>query len=486
MTAAATDRITGVFDVGIDDETLARAVLTYCLDSADAMMYALIRGTGSAAIALQLIHDSGPGNHEGVVAAACASLDTAFIDGITRWGRTVNSRGMSSFHGSLASWQQRLASLPCKDPEELRHWFTVDGTQWIIAPHHPYWPKQISDLSLRTDWATPLCLWGKGDPQALVSCPSPVAIVGSRGVSDYGRQCAYEIARQSARSGHLIVSGGAMGADAAAHWGAIAAMDEIGAPLAGRTVAVFAGGLNHIGPKANEKLFDSIENHSGALISELCPETVPEARRFLLRNRLIAALSSTLIVAQARIRSGALNTAGWANELNRTLYAVPGDITMPNNTGCNQLIQEGRAIIICSLGSTNELCHEAHRPHLDEGCGATESDNPKNNDIPASDNPQSRESQETDGQSFHSETVLKAIRQCHKRNGTANVDMILAILREQHGGEYSIASVMQELGALELAGRISVQPDGINVNRAVSKAKQRKNVSSHLVQESLL
>ena len=68
------------------------------------------------------------------------------------------------------------------------------------------------------------------------------------------------------------MSGGALGTDAAAHWGAIQAMDEIGTPLAGRTVAVFAGGLNYIGPKSNERLFETIINHSGALISELCPE----------------------------------------------------------------------------------------------------------------------------------------------------------------------------------------------------------------------
>ena len=67
------------------------------------------------------------------------------------------------------------------------------------------------------------------------------------------------------------MSGGALGTDAAAHWGAIQAMDEIGTPLAGRTVAVFAGGLNYIGPKSNERLFETIINHSGALISELCP-----------------------------------------------------------------------------------------------------------------------------------------------------------------------------------------------------------------------
>ena len=217
----------------VDEETLARAVLTYCLDSADAMMYALLKGTGSATSALQLIADCGPGKHEGVVTAACKALDAAFINGITRWGRTINARGMSSFHGSLALWQQRLATLPSHDPQQLECWFTAAGTQWIIAPHHPYWPSQLADLSLRTDWAAPLCLWGRGDPEAPVSCPKPVGIVGSRGVSDYGRQCAFELARQAARAGHTVVSGGALGPDAAAHWGALAAMDEVGAGISG-------------------------------------------------------------------------------------------------------------------------------------------------------------------------------------------------------------------------------------------------------------
>lgn len=87
----------------IDDETLARAVLTYCLDSADAMMYALIKGIGSATHTLQLLADSGPGNHENVTTAACKTLDAAFINGITRWGRSINSRGMASFHGAMVS-----------------------------------------------------------------------------------------------------------------------------------------------------------------------------------------------------------------------------------------------------------------------------------------------------------------------------------------------------------------------------------------------
>lgn len=133
----------------IDDETLARAVLTYCLDSADAMMYALIKGIGSATHTLQLLADSGPGNHENVTTAACKTLDAAFINGITRWGRSINSRGMASFHGAMVSWQHRLTTLPSTDPDELKDWFsrghTVDRrtTPSLLAfaarrPHHVY------------------------------------------------------------------------------------------------------------------------------------------------------------------------------------------------------------------------------------------------------------------------------------------------------------------------------------------------------------
>lgn len=158
---------TSVNATAIDDETLSRAVLTYCLDSADAMMYALVKGIGSATHTLQLLADSGPGNHESVATAAYKTLDAALINGITRWGRTINARGMASFHGAMVSWQHRLTTLPSTDPEELKTWFTANGTQWIVAPHHPYWPSQLADLTIHTDWAAPLCLWGKGDPPSV-------------------------------------------------------------------------------------------------------------------------------------------------------------------------------------------------------------------------------------------------------------------------------------------------------------------------------
>lgn len=353
----------------IDDDTLARAILTFCIDSADALLFATIKGSGNAVTALRLIADekSGTANRN--------RLDEAFATGTAKWGRTVNARGMSSFHHGLERWRERLHQLPSNDAHELKEWFTADGTQWIIGPASPYWPAQLDDLSIRKDWASPLCLWGIGEPSALTSCEHPLAIVGSRGADDYGRYAAKTIAKKAAEQGHLVVSGGAFGIDAAAHWGALDAMSGIGENESGRTVAIFAGGLNHIGPERNQPLFERIKASNGALISELCPDTIPEARRFLLRNRIIAALASAVVVAQARSRSGALNTANWAAELGREVYAVPGNINIPSNTGCNWLIRDQRATILTTVNAIDEICHERHAPeimHLEQRALATD------------------------------------------------------------------------------------------------------------------
>ena len=211
------------------------------------------------------------------------------------------------------------------------------------------------------------------------------------------------------------------------------------------------------GVKENNILPNETEvqgNHSGALISELCPGTVPEARRFLIRNRLIAALSSTLIVAQARARSGALNTAGWANELNRRVFAVPGDVTMPHNTGCNRLIQEGQASIICSLTDIDEFCHAAHRPQS--------ADAADNDDEPSEESTDTSLSQPTNATA----AILKAIRTCSAKYGHVSTDGLLAILAESNPGEYSISRISMELGLMELNGLICTQHGNITITDA--------------------
>jgi DNA processing protein len=455
----------------IDDETLSRAVLTFCIDNADALLFATIKGAGDAATVLHLIAQS-PSS------VSDRRLDEAFATGTARWGRKVNSRGMNSFHLRLQHWRKRLSQLPSNDADALRRWLSADGTQWIIGPSSPYWPTHLNDLSIRKDWATPLCLWGIGDASALVSCSEPLAIVGSRGASDYGRYVAKTMSKKAAEQGHLVVSGGAFGIDAAAHAGALEAMDDIGESESGRTVAVFAGGLNHIGPERNRPLFNRIISGKGALISELCPDTIPEARRFLLRNRIIAAIASTVVVAQARSRSGALNTANWGAELGREIYAAPGDINIPSNTGCNRLIRDHRAGILTSVHNIEEIGHQRHAPQ-----SASTGKNPisrhDESSIPAT--------KPTNSQ----KEILTAIRSCSKKGVTATHEAILATLNTPHQTSnkqaskayntdrtppepWDVARLESELGEMELLGFIEPKSGTVHITAATCHRKHRQ------------
>ena len=349
-------------EMRMDTDTLARAVLAHCMDGPDPLMYAAHQGAKDSMTLVDALADrSAAGGGDATVHGAGGELEGMFLAGAARWGRRTVPQDMERFHAAVDRWTRRLRELPSLELDELAALFTRDGSMWVIAPGHPCWPEQLNDLSDKIDWAAPLCLWGQGDPAALTSCEAPIAVVGSRGANDYGRTVAHGVASQAALRGHLIVSGGAYGVDAAAHWGAIAAADRYPG-RAGRTVAVFAGGLDHIGPQRNHEMFQRILDASGALVSEMSPGTVPEARRFLLRNRIIAALARVVVVAQARIRSGALNTATWAADLNREVYAAPGEITQPSHAGCNLLIHGNRAVILVDCEDVTELCHADHQP----------------------------------------------------------------------------------------------------------------------------
>ena len=465
-----------------DDETLYRAALTFLLDGAEAFMVALLKGGPSAAELWRLLAETRPGGSTDAGRGPLAELDRTFATGIARWGRSVTPRAMQAFHTSLAHWHARMGEMPSLDVPSLAEWFTADGTQWIIAPHHRCWPVQLMDLSIRSDWAPPLCLWGKGDPWALTCCEKPIGIVGSRDVNDYGRYVAHTVAEQAACAGHTVVSGGAMGVDAAAHWGALRAAQTIPIDHAGRTVAVFAGGLHHMGPLRNRHLFECIEANHGALISELCPGTIPEARRFLLRNRIIAALSSTLVVAQARLRSGALNTANWAGELGREVYAAPGDINMPSNAGCNRIISQNKAMLLCAATSIDDICHEPHSTALPDHAPAAGRALRTANAIPdeapesvcvrrsppGPSSPPTDEANERAGDGSNADPspeamddrqrrMMKMIKLCRSRHMYATPDTLLSLLRKEHpDSRHTIAETMGVLGELELMGAITL------------------------------
>ena len=161
----------------------------------------------------------------------------------------------------------------------------------------------------------------------------PVAVVGTRRASAYGLTHTREIAAELAQTGVCVVSGLALGIDAAAHTGALDAK--------GRTVAILGSALDQPYPAENRPLMRRILESGGSVVSEYPPGTPPQRGYFLQRNRLIAGLSRGLCVAEARRRSGTMNTVAAALAAGRDVFSVPGSIFSPLCEGTNQLLREG-------------------------------------------------------------------------------------------------------------------------------------------------
>ncbi|WP_163510324.1 DNA-processing protein DprA [Fodinicola acaciae] len=178
--------------------------------------------------------------------------------------------------------------------------------------------------------APPVALWLRGQPRLAETVAKSVAIVGSRAASGYGTHVAGELAYGLADRGWTVVSGGAYGIDGAAHKGAMAAD--------GPTVAVLASGADVPYPPGHASLFEKIAV-DGLLLSEWPPGTTPQRPRFLVRNRVIAALTAGTVVVEAGVRSGAKQTARRAYELGRALMAVPGPVTVAGSVGCHELVR---------------------------------------------------------------------------------------------------------------------------------------------------
>ena len=166
-----------------------------------------------------------------------------------------------------------------------------------------------------------------------------VSVVGTRHITDYGRNCASNISKELAQNGFVIVSGMAYGIDAVAHR---AALDE-GMP----TVAVIGTGVNLTYPKTNASLMRDIIK-TGMVISEYPLNTVADRHHFPERNRIISALSVATLVVEADIKSGSLITANLSNELGRDVYAVPGSIYSVYSKGTNHLIRDGAYLTTCA------------------------------------------------------------------------------------------------------------------------------------------
>ncbi len=189
-----------------------------------------------------------------------------------------------------------------------------------LVAHDPAYPARLRQIEL-----PPHVLFVRGDPAAL-SLGRAVAIVGTRRPSEDGRRIAARIAAAAARLGAGVVSGLAVGIDGAAHAAVVAERSP--------TVAVLAGGHEHLFPRAHGPLAEKILSAGGAVVTELPPYAEASRGAFPRRNRIISGLADATVVVEASARSGALITAGWALEQGRDCFLVPGRLGDDASAGC--------------------------------------------------------------------------------------------------------------------------------------------------------
>ena len=174
-----------------------------------------------------------------------------------------------------------------------------------------------------------------------------LAVVGSRHDTRYGRESAFSLSRDTAKSGVVIVSGMARGIDTAAHRGALAAQ--------GRTVAVLGCGVDVIYPPENRDLAAQIAASGGALVSEYPLGTAPLPYHFPRRNRIISGLSDALLLIEAALKSGTQSTVNHALDQGRTVFALPGNIDAPGSELPLKLLKDGAEICTCAWDIVSRL-----------------------------------------------------------------------------------------------------------------------------------
>ncbi len=196
----------------------------------------------------------------------------------------------------------------------------------IISFDDPRYPQLLKEIS-----NPPACLYMKGNLENFNNLPI-VCLVGKRESTDYGIKCAWSLSARLTLGGILVLSGGALGVDAASHEGALA--------VGGKTIAVLPCGINYPYLKTNAFLRKLIADN-GCLISELPPNTPLYQNAFQIRNRLLSGISRGIVVIEAAKISGALITARHALEQGRDVFGVTGRPNDPNHEGVNALLRDG-------------------------------------------------------------------------------------------------------------------------------------------------
>lgn len=217
----------------------------------------------------------------------------------------------------------------------------------------PDYPSRLRELEV-----PPFALYLKGP--ATAEPDRSVAIIGTRRATPYGRRMAGDLASGLARYGVTVVSGLARGIDLAAHRGALDA--------GGITMGVLGCGLDHVAPPSAAPQYLEMARR-GLLVSEFAPETPPAPRNFPRRNRIIAALADAVIVVQAGARSGTSITVGYALELNRPVFGVPGPVGPEASRGVHDLLRQGA---ILAAGVSDVIEDMGWGPRAEEARGGHE------------------------------------------------------------------------------------------------------------------
>ncbi|KAF3467738.1 DNA-processing protein DprA [Streptomyces sp. Tu 3180] len=304
-----------------DDELLARVLLTRVLEPGDETGGRWVRELGAGAVVRRLRERGGP------------------LPGASgkRWAGLLARAERADPRGDLAAAREAGAR--------------------FVRPGSAEWPRQLDDLGD----ARPLGLWVCGGADLRMWALRSVAVVGARACTEYGAHMAATLSAGLAERGWIVVSGGAYGVDGAAHRGALGS--------GGATVAVLACGVDRPYPRGHTGLITRIAEQ-GLVIGELPPGEHPTPSRFVLRNRVIAALTRGTVVVEAAHRSGSLVTARAARRLGRHTMGVPGPATSGLSAGVHELLRQDAVLVTDAadvvelVGDMGELAPERRGPVL--------------------------------------------------------------------------------------------------------------------------
>ncbi|MEU5659598.1 DNA-processing protein DprA [Streptomyces sp. NPDC047737] len=315
-------------------ERLARAALTRVFEPGDERGGRWLREVGAVELVRRLI-----GTDDGSAKALAGMTETR-----------------------LAGYRLRASDV---DPrKDLADTAAIGGR--FVCPGDLEWPSQLDDLGD----ARPIGLWVRGRCDLRLWALRSVALVGARACTPYGAHMAATLGAGLAELGWVVVSGAAFGVDGAAHRGALAA--------GGATMAVLACGVDVAYPRGHAELIGRIAEQ-GLVLGELPPSGHPTRSRFILRNRVIAALTRGTVVVEAEYRSGSLVTARNAQQLGRFTMGVPGPATSGLSSGVHELLR-GEGVLVTDAAEIVELVGEMGdlapvrrgpvlpRDHLDAVC----------------------------------------------------------------------------------------------------------------------